>query len=249
MMDDRDIAGLEAIKKNCGVCGGKGYTVTADGSSYEIQDCICVKTISEHIKYIAANIPTKYRSWHINELRKDIKENSKNKRFIKEIFDFLEHIPENIDDGSGLWFFAPPGLAKSSMITYILKESIRQNYKVYWGKAHQYVDLKLSASRGDRDAAKLLRRIIESMDIIAIEEVDKVHLYSDQRTAPAAQNRSGYFRDHIFFEFLSDLYDANISILMSSNMPRNKIEEAYPSHVRDRLRKLHNVALIGKTGR
>lgn len=249
MIDDRDIASLQKIRDNCGACGGRGYTLEHKENGYEIHDCICVQTIADHVKYIEANIPTQYRSWHINQIRQDIRDKSENKKYLKEVFDFLEHIPEAIEEGAGLWFCAPPGLAKSSMITYILKEAIKQGYNAYWSKAYRYVDMKLRASRGDKEAAAILRNAVESCHIIAIEEVDKVHLYSEQEQLSDSPNKFGFLRDHLFFEFLSDLYDSNVSILVSSNLPRPKVEDKYPSHVRDRLRKLKDVVLNGRTGR
>ena len=242
-MDDRDLLGLEKIRKDCIICGGKGYALEVTGPDMIIRDCTCVSAIKDHVKFINANIPTQYRAWHINGLLPAFKKsNTKN---LKNVFDYLENISDNVDGGFGLWFCSPPGLAKSSMITYILKTAIHEDFTAYWGKAHQYVDMKLKIAHGDKDAAKLQRRILESVNIIAIEEIDKLHMYSGESASP----KSVLFLEHMFFEFLSDLYDANISILISSNMHRDKVESKYPSHVRDRFRRLKTISLSGKTGR
>jgi len=242
-MDDRDIIGLEKIRKDCGICGGKGYSLEVVDDILTINDCECVIAIKDHIKFIDANIPTQYRAWHINALRPDFKK--KNEKELNSVFDYIDHIQDNIDGGYGLWLCSPPGLAKSSMITYILRQAIKEGFTAYWGKAHQYINMKLLSSRGDKDAKKLQRKILESVNILAIEEIDKIHMYGGEDSTP----KSVMFLEHMFFEFLSDVYDANIPILISSNEHRKVIENKYPTHVRDRLSKVKLVALTGKTGR
>jgi hypothetical protein len=53
----------------------------------------------------------------------------------------------------------------------------------------------------------------------------------------------------LFNEFLSDVHDANISLLISSNKRREDCEKSLPEFIVDRFKSLESVPFIGKSGR
>lgn len=237
-MDPKELARLSKLRENCPYCGGRGYTEKRKSSgAIKIIDCKCVRLIHGEIAMIEANIPPQYRAkWGLKQLHaKFEKDNSKS---ILKIKKYKENIEDKIDAGEGLWIFSPPGLAKSSLICYLLKHAIRTGYKPYFGKASYYLSLKFQAMRNEPEAKEALRYIFEECDIIAVEEIEKVYLTQDSAMP-----------NHLFYEFLSDLYDTKKAILVSSNLARHKFEENLPTFIRDRLKTFVSVPFFGKSGR
>jgi excinuclease UvrABC ATPase subunit len=65
---DRLLDRLVSIKENCSVCKGSGFSSKIDGDKIIIEDCSCVKQISQSIKYLDSNIFPRYFNWDISEL-------------------------------------------------------------------------------------------------------------------------------------------------------------------------------------
>ena len=57
------------------------------------------------------------------------------------------------------------------------------------------------------------------------------------------------FGREIFYELLSDLYDAKIALLVSSNVIRDECEPRFPTFIQDRFRYLEDVPIFGESGR
>jgi len=92
--------------------------------------------------------------------------------------------------------------------------------------------------RNEAEAKEKLRYIFEDVDLIAVEEIEKVYLAADSSMP-----------NHLFYEFLSDLYDTKKAMLISSNTARNDFEEKLPMFIRDRLKTFTSVPFFGKSGR
>lgn len=237
-IDNKEFYRLEKIRENCTICKGKGYrTKKKKDGSIHLTDCKCIQHISHEIKMIEANIPVQYRHWTFKQLdNKIIKDN---RRSIERIKKYIENLTENINNGKGLWFHASPGLAKSSLICNILKKAIDKGFNPYFGKASHFITLKSQLTRNDLEAKNTLQHIFDSVQILAIEEIDKVYL----ATKPDSFPRS------LFYEFLSDIYDAKIALLVSSNVIRHECEKKFPTFIQDRFRYLADIPLFGVSGR
>jgi len=237
-IDQKDYQRLEKIREHCKVCKGAGYLETQrqDGRVH-LADCACIQNISYELKMMEANIPPQYRHWTFKQLDKKIIKD--NKKSIETIKNYITNLEQHIEKGHGLWFNAPPGLAKSSLICNILKKSIDRGFKPYFGRASHLISLKFQIARNDIDAKALLRHIFDSVNILAIEELDKVYL----TTKPDSFGRE------LFYELLSDLYDAKVALLVSSNTIREECEAKFPTFIRDRFRYLADVPIFGVSGR
>jgi hypothetical protein len=185
---------------------------------------------------IDANIPIQYRKWTFKNLERSFI--NKNRAPLSIVKQYIEKLGENIRKGNGLWFFSPTGLAKSSIICNILKKAIKQGFNPYFIRASHIVSLKFQAMRHDPQALATLSKMIRSTHILAIEEIEKVYL-AEQSSMP----------NQHFYEFISDVYDANIALLISSNKVRDEYENTLPLFVRDRFKSLTSVPFFGKSGR
>jgi len=237
-IDQKDFDRLQKIRENCTICSGSGYKEKSksDGSIH-LTDCTCIQNISYELKMIEANIPPQYRHWTFNQLDKKIIKD--NKTSIETIKCYIEDLDDNINNGNGLWFHSPPGLAKSSLICNILKKAIDRGFNPYFGRASHFISLKFQIARNDIESKDLLRHIFDSINILALEELDKVYL----TTKPDSFGRE------LFYEFLSDIYDARIALLVSSNVIRDECEKRFPTYMQDRFRYLGDVPIFGESGR
>lgn len=229
----KEIRRLEKIKQACPVCSGSGFVMKHVNDRTELDDCKCVKRIKEEYSLLRFNIPPKYRRWNMDKLNEDFVR--KNKRGINIIKKYVQTLDDQIQKGSGLWLSSPPGLGKSSMICYILKQALKKGYVPYFGRATHFVDIKFKALGRTQDAEEarnILKFISTEVDILAIEEIDKVYL-------PGNESMPNRF----LYEFLSEIYDSNVALLVSSNKDREEFESSFPWFIQDRLTNLQTVLL------
>jgi DNA replication protein DnaC len=191
----------------------------------------------EDLKLVKANIPDQYLGFDLDNLSPDfVKENEKPLETVRK---FVNKIDRNIKNGKGLWFWSTPGLGKSIITACVLKHALDKNYAAYFDRASHLVTLKFHALR-DQESYELVNYIVRDVDILAIEEIEKVYLVRDDDEA---------MNNQLFYEFLSDVYDSKKALLLSSNKPRKEVVEKFPTFIRDRLRTLTSVVFTGKSER
>lgn len=219
---------LEKIKKNCKLCAGIGMVLVDE----ELQYCKCVQRIRQKAKLIDANIPKQYWDFHIADIHQSFKED--NKKEFHAVQAYIKRIRANIRNGKGLWLWSPPGMGKSTCIADILRSAIATKHKAYFLKAAKVVELRMKALRS-AEASGLVDYLLSKVDIIAVEEIEKVYLASED-TLP----------NTLFFDFLSDLYDSKRALLVTSNCSPAKVIEKFPTYIADRLRLLRVLRFTGK---
>lgn len=230
-MRNNELDKLQQIRDNCLKCSGSGYISVRKEKKVVFEDCECIVKIAKEIGFIEANIPPKYRNWDFRKLTNKFKQdNQKQYQYFKK---YIEEIDENIKNGRGFWVASNPGLAKSSIITYILKEAIKKDHSAYFTRASHIITKKFEAL-GNQETRDFLDDIITTVDIIAIEEIEKIRLLSDKD-----------MYNHLFYELISDLYDSNAAILISSNVLQKDVLKMFPTFISDRLSTLDCIILKG----
>lgn len=227
---------LTKIKENCEVCDGTGFKEVRTGDGVVIQDCQCVQEIHEKSELIKANVPRQYWNFDINSnLHDDFAKG--NKRHLGKVFEFINNIDDNIENGNGLWFNSAPGLGKSSIISSILKSAIKNGKNAMFTRASHLITAKFSAI-SDKESLHAIQSIINDVDILAIEEIEKIYLVNEDSMV-----------NQLFYEFMLDIHDSNKSLLISSNKPIKDVLPKFPVFIQDRLVQLESVVFIGKSGR
>ena len=222
---------LERIKKNCEKCSGSGLVPRRTEEGLYLDDCDCTKAIEEKIKLVEANIQEQYWDFSIEDINKDFKE--ENCKQLDLVNKYIDELGKNIEEGNGIWFFSSPGLGKSTVISSILKKAIDKGYNSYYMRTSHMVSLKFDALR-NRESSRLINYIIDHVDILALEELEKVYLVNDDSMA-----------NQLFYEFLSDMYDTRKALLISTNQPRIDVSKKLPTFIQDRLRHLDEVIFTG----
>lgn len=233
-MDD-ELKILKKIREDCEKCNGLGIIIIQADDGVRMENCSCLKKINKEVSLIEANIPPRYRKFDLRKITKDFEE--RNHQSLKKIKNYAEKISDNIEKGSGIWLYSTPGLGKSSLISWILKKAIDAGYKAYFSRASHLVTKKLESLR-QGDSKELIDFIVDEVDILALEEIEKVYLTSHEDFVP-----------NLFFEFLSDLHDAKKSILISSNVEISEALKRFPTYIQDRLKSMMVIKFEGRSER
>jgi DNA replication protein DnaC len=197
-----------------------------------VVDCDCVKIITRQLNLLQANIPRQY--WDLEIMPEFVRSN---KAALVKVEKYVAALKHNVEAGRGLWMHSPPGLGKSTCICTILKRGIKLGLRVYFTKSSHMVRNKFAALK-DRKAQQLVDYIIEDVDLLAVEELEKVYLGSDES-----------FNNQLFYEFLADVYDRKKALLVSSNASPDEVLSKLPTFIGDRLRLLDAIQFRGVTVR
>jgi hypothetical protein len=90
----------------------------------------------------------------------------------------------------------------------------------------------------DRTVADLIDKIVYDVDILAIEELEKIYLSGEQS-----------MNNNLFYEFLSDVYDAKKPLLISSNKLPEDVLPRFPTFIQDRIGRIPKVIFTGMSER
>jgi hypothetical protein len=235
VVNDKMLERLSRIKKDCKVCNGLGFSVKIEDDTRVFEDCSCVVKLKRDLSYIDANIPRLYLKWDISQLTDAFK--TANPTCAPHVQGYIANISYNLDEGIGFWLASTPGLAKSSMAAYVVRKATDAGHICYFERAANLHSKLFDALKND-DAKDLISHIINNVELLVIEEIDKLYLKDDMS-----------FNNKSFFDFLSELYDSNKSLIITSNDTRDQVLSRYPSFVADRLKDLDFLPLKGKSGR
>jgi DNA replication protein DnaC len=228
-------AELKQKINKCTKCKGSGTLIEECEEGLRIVGCKCMKEIDESIKFMQANIPDQYWGFTLDNLNAHY--SRVNKESLLAVRKYLDNLDRNLRNGKGIWFCSPPGLGKSTVICCILKEALDRGHTSYFIRASHMIHLKFDALR-NRESADLINYIVREVDILAVEEIEKIYLLNDD-----AMN------NQLFYEFISDVHDAKKALLLSSNLPKKDVMKKFPTFVQDRLRSLARITFIGTSER
>jgi DNA replication protein DnaC len=223
------------IKEECKKCSGRGFSVVIENNSRTFVDCDCVLKIRKALSYIEANIPLRYVKWDISELTEEFQ--AENPIPYNYVIDYLANLRSNIDDGIGFWLAGPPGQAKSSIISYVMRRAVDVGAYCFFEKAANLHSKKFEALSSDA-AKNFIINIIDSVELLAVEEIDKIYLKDDLS-----------FNNKSFFDLISDIYDSNKALVISSNVRKDEVLKRFPPFISDRLSTLDYIELKGSSGR
>lgn len=234
-LNEKALEKLSKIRERCTQCNGLGFSVSTQDGVRTFKDCECVEKIKTRLSYIEANIPLRYVNWDISELKADFIDN--NKLSYNWLMNYLANLDAEIDKGSSFWLSSTPGLAKSSILSYVVRKSIDIGRVCYFERAANIHSLLFSAL-DNQDSRDLLNYIIEDVELLVLEEIDKVYLKDEMS-----------FNNKAFFDFISAVYDSNKSIIVSSNDLKQFVIKKFPTFIADRFVHVTEVLFQGPSGR
>lgn len=217
-------------------CGGHGIIKSTSKSGVEFENCICTWELKRQLNYQRAGIPLRYRSFSLKSLNaKFQKANAKSLLTIYKYVDDLQ-LHEPII-GPGLLFQSQSGLAKTSIVSWTLRQALDARYNGFFARCYNLVRLAWDALR-DKEAATALSEICKS-DILVIDEIENIY-------APDAS-----MAETIVASLFGNLYDGNVSILATTNLNREQLlsDNQFTAATADKLEELKDVIFTGKSWR
>lgn len=226
---------LEHIGKTCNnKCNGTGTFL----ESNHWTDCECVLAFRHQIELLSANIPKKFWSFTLADLNEKFKND--NKDSLQIIYKFYELFEESLKEGVGLYLQGVSGLAKTAIASDILRYGLNHNKVGYFIHMSEIPKMLM---REDIDGNKeKLKWILDDVEILVIDEVEKVYKLDNTTTSLAGTQFNEYFRK---------LYDSNKTIIVTSNMSKQHLKDsgAHADNILDRLNALIDVIFTGDSFR
>jgi DNA replication protein DnaC len=201
---------LFPLAVKCPTCNDEG-AYRLDGSIYEC-DCELQKMLQRH--YFAANIGRAYHTLCIDHFLGDDRE-----AVAPTVLDYIENFEDNFQYGVGITFAGEIGTGKTMLMSFILKELVKQGRKVYTVPFEQLINVFGSAYSNDE--SKRLMEQLMSVEVLGLDE-----LRSDSR------NKSG---------FLSDALDVLIRHRTSNLLPTLVTTNMTPQQEQDEFGKTYSL--------
>ncbi len=222
---------LRGSIEDCPLGGGAGSIEVSTAGIIRIEMCKCAVRVLAQERIVQADIPRRLYDWDLRNLSKKFR--VKNFESLNLVKKYVNNLEKNIRLGRGLWVSSPPGLGKNHLLCYILRLALEKEYNAHFIKAQKVIEIKLEAWK-DRYSPNLLSKIIDYSDIVALADIEKGPL------SPIPDN----FKVQSFYEFLCDIDDGKISLLISSNIPKLEVLKRVPPFMQARLRNIKEAVLL-----
>lgn len=234
-LNEKALEKLSKIRERCTECNGLGFSVQVENGIRTFQDCSCVEKIKQRLSFIDANIPIRYVNWDIGQLTEEFV--AANEKPYNWLCEYITNLEDKIDEGVGFWISSTPGLAKSSILSYIVRKGVEKGRTCYFERAANLHSLLFNAL-DHQEARDLLDYIINDVELLVIEEIDKIYLKDEMS-----------FNNKSFFDFISAVYDSNKALIFSSNDLKESVLKRFPTFIADRFIGFTELLFRGPSGR
>lgn len=223
------------IVDNCKLCGGRGYTVSPNGSYDLSRDCSCVKRADRNVRLVDYGVPRKFLDdrWTLDLLS--------DKTYHKTLVDYVENFDDNFLNGRGLFLTGPHGRGKSTISCVIAKLiAMKVNQitrdKRFFNVAFLIYDDAVHMQL-DKDPARqrVLNTMLYKSDLLIIDNVGNEMGKNDNR-----------FSQRMLEIILRKRDNDCLPTIISSNYNADELATEYNDDVRDFI--LQNNDLIYVTG-
>ena len=214
------------------ICDETGTTF--DGNVFS--NCICVDEFNKRVQLIGAGIPRRYWKFSFDDLLSKFKE--RNTRSLNLLIEYCNCIKIMVEGGSGLYIQGREGLAKSALAFFILRNALAEGLICYSIRMSQITKL-IFESLSSSEKKEQLDWIRNEVQLLFIDEIEKDYKISDP---------TSFSGTHVS-EFFGDIYDRQIAIIVTSNVPRKELTKVQSISVVDRLSELVEVTLLGDSFR
>jgi DNA replication protein DnaC len=217
-----------------GACDGSGWIL---GPEDVARPCECREERLKRgrIRGVASAIPPRYRGVSFDRPPvSDMSRDLSTKAAVAHVRSFVDEIDERIAAGRGLWMFGDTGTGKTTLAMLISKAALES------GKSIAIYSLP-----------KLLARIRRTYDsepggdsylsfFERLTSVDLLHLDD-----VGAEKRSDWVLEQLY-ALVNDRYEAERSILITTNLPHEQLEEQIGRRTVSRLSEMcDEIALFG----
>ncbi len=206
-----------------GVCDGSGWILGPEDIAREC-GCRAQRLKRGRSKGVASVIPPRYRGVSfdrppVSDMARDLE----TKAAVSEVHRFVDELDDQLDAGRGLWLFGDTGTGKTTLAMLVSKAALAAGRSVaiyslpkLLARIRRTYD---SEPGGDSYLAFFER--LTSVDLLHIDDL-------------GAEKRSDWVLEQLY-ALINERYEAKRSVLVTTNLPHEELEEQIGSRTVSRL--------------
>jgi DNA replication protein DnaC len=221
-----------------GVCDGSGWILGPEDVARECE-CRAQRLKRGRVRGVASVIPPRYRGVSfdrppVSDMARDLE----TKAAVGEVSRYIDQLDQRLVDGRGLWLFGDTGTGKTTLAMLVSKAALEAGHSVaiyslpkLLARIRRTYD---SEPGGDSYLAFFER--LTSVDLLHIDDL-------------GAEKRSDWVLEQLY-ALINERYEAERSVLVTTNLPHEELEEQIGSRTVSRLSQICNeVPLFGSDRR
>jgi DNA replication protein DnaC len=217
-----------------GVCDGSGWILGPEDVARECE-CRAQRLKRGRVRGVASVIPPRYRGVSfdrppVSDMARDLQ----TKAAVGEVRDFVDDLEGRLEAGRGLWIFGDTGTGKTTLAMLVSKMALEAGHSVAiysLPKLLAHIRRTYDSEPGGDSYLAFFERLT-SVDLLHIDDL-------------GAEKRSDWVLEQLY-ALINERYEAQRSVLVTTNLPHEELEEQIGSRTVSRLSQIcDEVPLFG----
>ncbi len=217
-----------------GVCDGSGWILGPEDVARECE-CRAQRLKRGRVRGVASVIPARYRGVSfdrppVSDMARDLQ----TKAAVSEVRGFVNDLEERLGAGRGLWIFGDTGTGKTTLAMLVSKMALEAGHSVAiysLPKLLAHIRRTYDSEPGGDSYLAFFERLT-SVDLLHIDDL-------------GAEKRSDWVLEQLY-ALINERYEAQRSVLVTTNLPHEELEEQIGSRTVSRLSQIcDEVPLFG----
>jgi DNA replication protein DnaC len=221
-----------------GACDGSGWILGPEDVARECE-CRGQRLKRGRNKGVASVIPPRYRGVSLDRPPvSDMVRDLQTKAAVGEVRGFIDSLEERLGAGRGLWLFGDTGTGKTTLAMLVSKMALESGHSVAiysLPKLLAHIRRTYDSEPGGDSYLAFFERLT-SVDLLHIDDL-------------GAEKRSDWVLEQLY-ALINERYEAQRSVLVTTNLPHEELEEQIGSRTVSRLSQIcDEVPLFGSDRR
>jgi DNA replication protein DnaC len=217
-----------------GVCDGSGWILGPEDVARECE-CRAQRLKRGRVRGVASVIPPRYRGVSfdrppVSDMARDLQ----TKAAISAVRGFVDDLETGLEAGRGLWIFGDTGTGKTTLAMLVSKMALEAGHSVAiysLPKLLAHIRRTYDSEPGGDSYLAFFERLT-SVDLLHIDDL-------------GAEKRSDWVLEQLY-ALINERYEAQRSVLVTTNLPHEELEEQIGSRTVSRLSQIcDEVPLFG----
>jgi DNA replication protein DnaC len=217
-----------------GVCDGSGWILGPEDVARECE-CRAQRLKRGRVRGVASVIPARYRGVSfdrppVSDMARDLQ----TKAAVGEVRNFVDDLGGRLEAGRGLWIFGDTGTGKTTLAMLVSKMALEAGHSVAiysLPKLLAHIRRTYDSEPGGDSYLAFFERLT-SVDLLHIDDL-------------GAEKRSDWVLEQLY-ALINERYEAQRSVLVTTNLPHEELEEQIGSRTVSRLSQIcDEVPLFG----